>query len=411
MRTRAISIRQLSPADEEAWRDLAACSIEPNPFYEADFLVPACRHLRNAKHVVLLVAEEAGRFHACLPMRPINLRSILSSPMITSWRHRYGYLGTPLVAPERGVEALASILTTLRGASLWPRVVVLELFGDGGPIAAYLRRASDELGLTVHTLASGQRGVFRCRDGKPDALPVSSKSEWQKKARQWRRLCGDLGDPSVVDRAGGRDSAANFLAMEAASWKGKAGTALASRAGDAAFYREVTSRFGASGRLRQYSLETGGKALAMQTDLSASDGLFTWKIAYDERFASYAPGAQLLLRVYDLAKQDGLGWIDSCASVKDEHQLRLSAGRRPIDVIAIGGNGRTECLVTKLAIPLLTISSKLRVLSAATLQYKLIDASRSIGKALAEETAALVRQHPALFRTADKVLRHYGRVV
>lgn len=106
MHTRAIPIRSLSPADEEAWRDLAARSIEPNPFYEADFLVPGCRHLRNGKRIVLLVAEEAGRFHACLPVRPVNLRRILCPPMITSWRNSYGYLGTPLVAPERSVEAL-----------------------------------------------------------------------------------------------------------------------------------------------------------------------------------------------------------------------------------------------------------------------------------------------------------------
>ena len=127
MRTRTIPIRDLSSSDEEAWRDLAVRSVEPNPFYEVDFLVPACRYLRDGKRIVLLVAEDAARFHACVPVRRNNLPGILSPPVIASWRHLYGFLGTPLVAPERGVEALSCLLTTLRGTGPWPRVVVLEL--------------------------------------------------------------------------------------------------------------------------------------------------------------------------------------------------------------------------------------------------------------------------------------------
>src|ERR1035441_9764338 len=190
MRTRIITLRDLALPDEEAWRDLAERSVEPNPFYEADFLVPASRHLRNGKKAQLVVAEAAGRFHACLPVRSIGLRMIVSSPVITSWQHLYCYLGTPLVAPERAVEALSCILTTLLG-DLWPRAVVLELFGDDGPAASYLRRAAGELGLTVHAHASGERAVLRGPREKADRLPTSVRRERRAKARQWRRVCSD----------------------------------------------------------------------------------------------------------------------------------------------------------------------------------------------------------------------------
>ena len=395
MRARAISIRSLSSADEEAWRDLAERSIEPNPFYEADFLGPACRHLRNGKSIVLLVAEEAGCFHACLPVHPVSLRRILSPPMITSWRNAYGYLGTPLVGPERSVEALSILLITLRGTSLWPKVMVLELFGDDGPAASALQRAADELGLTVHVLTSGERAVLRDQDERPDALPARLKKERQAKARQWRRLCRDWGDPCVVDRAGSTDGPAKFLAMEASGWKGKAGTALVSRAGDAAFYREVTARFAASGRLCLYSLEAGGKTLALQTNLSVSGGLFGWRMAYDEQFARYGPGAQLEMRVFDLARQTGLRWIDSCAAVANEHQLRLSADRRPIATLAIAGSGRMESSILTLAVPALTVNGKLRGLSAKALRHKLAAALHLLGKAFFRMTSgsSLSRQH------------------
>ena len=147
-------------ATSEAWRDLAARSIEPNPFYEPDFLLSASRHLRNGNYVALLVAEDcgrqgrAGRFHACLPLR---LPGISRAPLVTSWRHLYDYLGTSLVAPSGPVQALICLLSALTGNRQWPRAAVLELFGNDGPIAVYLRQAADHLGLTLQAHAPGVR--------------------------------------------------------------------------------------------------------------------------------------------------------------------------------------------------------------------------------------------------------------
>lgn len=288
---------------------------------------------------MLLVAEDEGRFHACLPVRVTELRKNLPRAVVSSWWHPYCFLGTPLVAPERPVEALRSLLATLRGGGAGGKVVVLELFGDDGPVASYLRLAVEELRLCVRTHSSGERAVLRSGDRGSDALPANIKRERRAKARQWRRLCGDCGAPTVVDRAGDHDGATTFLAMEARGWKGKAGTALASRANHAAFYHEVTARFGAAGRLHLYSLEVGDKALAMQTNFCAGHALFDWKVAYDEQFAQYSPGTQLQLRVLDLARAENLHLVDSCADVGNDHQLRLLPGRRRIATLLIGGRG------------------------------------------------------------------------
>jgi CelD/BcsL family acetyltransferase involved in cellulose biosynthesis len=371
MLARSISILDLSATDERAWRDLAARSVEPNPFYEVDFLVPACRHLRGGKGVALLVAEESGRFHACLPVRPRRRIGADYLPLITSWRHPYGYLGTPLVAPERAVDALGCLVGTLRSGRPWPRVVVLELFGDWGPTAAYLRRAADQLGVTVYVHASGDRAILRCQDDGGASLPARVKRERQAKVRRWRRLSADRGEPAVVDRAAQSDSAERFLAMEASGWKGQSGTALLSRPKDAAFYREVTSRFAAAHRLRLYSLEVDAETLAMQTNLSADDCLFDWKVAYDERFSRYGPGTLLQLRVLDLARADGVQWIDTCAAVGDDHQLRLSGDGRRIATLAVAGRGEIEAAIVAPAVWIVSISGKLRGVTTRNLRFKL----------------------------------------
>ena len=377
---RTISIPNLSRSDEYAWRDLAERSVEPNPFYEADFLVPASRHLRKGKKAVLVVAEGAGCFHACLPVSAVGLGMAISPPVITSWQHLYGYLGIPLVAPERAVEALSCILVTLRGRGLWPRVVAFELFGDDGPVAFYLRRAAADLGLVVHAHASGERAAFRCRGEKEGRRPASVRGEWRAKARQWRRLCNELGDPAVVDRAENTDGPPKFLTIEAAGWKGKAGTALACRPGDAAFYEEVTARFAASGRLRLYSLEVAGGTMAMQTSLRADSALFHWKTAYDERFASYGPGAQLEFRIFDLAQQEGTRWIDSCSDVGNKHELRLFPDRRRIATLIISRNGRMDSLLLTLAVLNVKMNAKLRGLSPRTLRHGLARIYSSVRK-------------------------------
>ena len=375
---RFISIRGLSSSDEEAWRDLAVRSVEPNPFYEVDFLVPACRYLRGGKSVVLLVAEEEGRFHGCLPVRRINRAGINCALLITSWRHLYCFLGTPLVAPERGVEAMSCLLSALRGTGPWRRIVVLELFGDDGPIAGYLRSAAGRLGITVRAHAPGERAVLCFQEEDRRSLPASVTKQRRDKARQWRRLCRELGTPAIAERSLDGDATVNFLALEAAGWKGKAGTALASRHGDAAFYRELTSRFGASGRLRLYSLEAAGQTLAMSTNFRAGPGLFGWKTAYDERFARYAPGAQLQLRVRELVPDDGLRWFDSCAAVGDDHQLRLTPYRRRTATLVVGGGEWLEGPVLTLVVLVVKVSRNVRELSAKTLRRRLIALPRDI---------------------------------
>lgn len=392
LHSRTIPIRNISPADEYAWRNLAERAIEPNPFYEADFLVPASRNLRNGKRAMLLVAEEAGRFHACLPVPSVGLGIIPCFPVVTSWQHLYGYLGIPLVAPERSVEALECILASLRGRYPWPRVIAFELFGDDGPVASNLRDAAAGLGLTVHSATSGERPVFRCFGEQAGRPPANVRRQWRVKAKQWRRLCDDLGEPEVVDHAGDPGTPEIFLSLEAAGWKGKAGTALASRRGDATFYKEVAGRFAASGRLGLYTLEAAGRTLAMRTSIRTGNALFQWKTAYDERFANYGPGTQLELRIFDLVCNEGVQWIDSCSDADNKNCPRFYPDRRPIATLIISRNGEKNGLPLTLAVLHLNLDAKLRGLSPRTFRYRITQKYVSIRKAFHRRWAGLFRR-------------------
>jgi hypothetical protein len=92
MRTRTIFLPDLSSPHEEAWWPLAVRSSEPHLSHEADILVRACRSSENGKSVVLRVAQQAEHFHACLPVRVVNLPRTLPPRVTTFWRHLYGLL-------------------------------------------------------------------------------------------------------------------------------------------------------------------------------------------------------------------------------------------------------------------------------------------------------------------------------
>jgi hypothetical protein len=125
VRTRLTTLADLSERDVGAWRDLSARALEPNPFAEPDFVLPAAGRLGAGGEALLTVEDgsdltaETYRSHeratlVCRPdgsyfdgMRPHHRREL------RRLRRRLGRLiGAPLTtrpatpepaAPERAV--------------------------------------------------------------------------------------------------------------------------------------------------------------------------------------------------------------------------------------------------------------------------------------------------------------------
>ena len=136
MRHRLIMVRHISADDEHSWRDLGTRAIEPNPFCEPDCVIPAAIHQAYGAEIGLVVAEDQGRFMACVPFR-YTTRWKIPYPVVTSQVRRMPYLGTPLVDESAGVEAVATLLAGLteqrrvhRG-----RILHLEAIAADGPVA------------------------------------------------------------------------------------------------------------------------------------------------------------------------------------------------------------------------------------------------------------------------------------
>jgi len=82
--------------------------------------------------------------------------------------------------------------------------------------------------------------------------------------------------------------------LEAAAWKGKAGTAIMNRPDRLAFYRKLLTKAAGCGTLQLHFLKIEHKRIAVQITLVVHGKLYILKSGYDPRYAAYGPSLILL---------------------------------------------------------------------------------------------------------------------
>jgi CelD/BcsL family acetyltransferase involved in cellulose biosynthesis len=336
----------------ERWRDLERRALEPNPFFAPQMLLPAARHLAPPASLRLVVVERADTMLFLLPVVDATPRELVPIPVGTplrrlraaglrTWVHRYCFLATPLVDPEADPDAVWTEVLDGLGAVRPAPWLELPLLAADGPVGAALRRVCADR--PARHISLGERGFVRRRPENTYLRQWVTSKNRANLARRRRHLQRDLGgDVATVQRGHGRRDVEQFLRLESAGWKGRHGTALLCREGDASFVREMASEFSADGRFVLLSLEAGGRTVAQTTAIIAGAGLFGFKRAYDEGLAPSSPGTLLDVDLLDwFHRRHDLEWIDTSAEprVADRglYGDRLELGTT---VVGLGRGGR-----------------------------------------------------------------------
>ena len=312
-------VRAVSAAEAETWRDawldLVGRSVEPNVFIDPDFALPAARHLpsRRAPRFVMVWRSAGGPLIGLCPVVPAKVPWGFAS----AWFHELSTLGFPLLDRQDGAEALRALLRWARCAEPRASGLVIRSLPAEGPTAAVLAAAAEHLRLEVVTLDAWSRAVLRhpSDPGRAGLDAVSAKGA--KELRRQRRRLADGGPLATAGAPadGALDEALEtFLALEAAGWKGAAGTALLLAPGRADFARAAVTGLARRGLCRVENLAVAGSAVAMALVLRAGDAEFLWKIAHREDLARFSPGVQLVLELTEARRRDGsVSLVDSCA--------------------------------------------------------------------------------------------------
>jgi CelD/BcsL family acetyltransferase involved in cellulose biosynthesis len=295
------------------WRDLAARALEPNVFYHPDFALPAARAFGASVGALLVWSKSSPRLIGLFPARIERRYGVMAT--LTGWTHPYAPFGVPLVDRDEADAAIAAFFDHVAAEPRLPKLVMLPLIARDGAFAAVLARVLTRRGGASEAYGAHARALLAPRD-RPNYLDHLAGKKVKELRRQRRRL-EDTGALTHMAASGPAAAVAltDFMALEAAGWKGRAGGAARADAATESFMREAVTALAANGDARIDRLIHDGHPIAASITLRSGNSAWFWKIAYDEAFARGSPGVQLTLDLTrDLLADAALAQTDSCAT-------------------------------------------------------------------------------------------------
>ena len=319
------------------WAALVARASGDNLFFHPDFAIPAMRHL-DGEVTIATVRQANGRLAALAPFTRTRLGRV--APAARLWAHDYAPLGLPLVDRATLRPAVEALIEGLAPAGSGASLIVPDLPLDSAVARALVEASADR---PVDILDGHVRAVLKRAPGQPvDVRRMLSPRRRKEYARLMRRLheVGEVLVTAAIEPEEVRARFEDFMALEAAGWKGRRGSALLSRQATADFAREVVAARADAGSARVDSIDLGGRPIAAVVSFAVGATASTWKIAYDETWARFSPGAQLMLEVVGgLFSDPTITTIDSCATADHPMIDHLWLERLAIGTMVIGPPG------------------------------------------------------------------------
>ena len=226
---------------------------------------------------------------------------------------RRGAWRSPTNAHSPGFDLLAldaEALTALSTALFHDRVRNLALapLDASGPALPALSEAARASGYRTFVRPTSRAPYLRLADDLRVHESSLSRNLRHDVQRRLRRLC-EAGAVSVQlsDGSGGLDDLLlEGFRVEALSWKGRRGTAIASGDETTRFYAELARWAASVGWLRLAFLRLEGRAIAFQLDLELRSRYYSLKIGYDPEFERFSPGKLLAYMMVSRAVATGL---------------------------------------------------------------------------------------------------------
>jgi CelD/BcsL family acetyltransferase involved in cellulose biosynthesis len=300
------------------WRSLIADALEPNVFYDPAFALSAAPVFgTDAGAILVWSGDTARRLIGLFSVAIARRRYGIPLPVLSAWTHAYAPLGVALVARDAADAAIEAFLDHVGADLALPKILLLPFVPLEGPFATTLRRVIARRRGTIATFDRHARAQLRPGDARADYIERAIGAKRRKEMRrQSRRLAerapvtlATASEPEAIGRA-----LEDFLALEAAGWKGRRGTAVARHADLTQFLQHALRGLAAEGLARIDRLMWRDRAIAAAIVLRSADTGWFFKIAYDETVARASPGVQLALDMTTVLLADPtIARVDSCA--------------------------------------------------------------------------------------------------
>lgn len=327
------------------WDVLARDASTPNPFFESWYLLPALRRFDPAGTIRIARLERGGELIGLMPLAPSWRYGRWPLPHLANWLHPNCFLGAPLVA--RGSEpsfwrALLAWADANAGPSLFLHLALQPL--DNG-LTGSLYAIGAEQGRRIALVHREERALLCSRLAPDDYLRRAVPGKKRKEYRRQQTRLSELG-ALEFHREDGIERIASwveqFLKLEAEGWKGRSGSALACAPQTELLFREAMNDAAHRGLLERLSFTLDGQPIAMLANFLTAPGAFSFKTAFDERYARFSPGVLLQLENLAMLEREEIAWCDSCAAADHPMIDSLWMERRSIGRISIAIGGTTR---------------------------------------------------------------------
>ncbi|MCB1476709.1 MAG: GNAT family N-acetyltransferase [Rhodobiaceae bacterium] len=345
--------RIIGPADARslvpAWRELALKAMEPNVFYEPDFVLAAEPAFAAPGRLQFLTINRGESLVFLLPFRTVGAGAMM---IAEAFRHPYATTTAPLVAASDARQALHLWLS---GGAAQIRVSGwrLQEMPQDGALWQAMMEATAATGAGLSILSEHRRALLAPREPDRTYLADALSSKARKELARQRRRLAEEGEPAnlVLDGADAAGGFEAFLELEAKGWKGRAGTAMLMHEDAVRFGRQAIGALAGRGQVRIDQILVAGKPVAITVMLLGGGASWLWKVAYDEDFAKFSPAVQLISGMTgELAANRPGVRLDSCA-IPDHPMIdRLWRERLDIADVAIGLPGRNAGFAAALAL-------------------------------------------------------------
>jgi CelD/BcsL family acetyltransferase involved in cellulose biosynthesis len=200
---------------------------------------------------------------------------------------------------------------------------------EGRPVVLQRIAADGALTHAFKTAARGRGQLLQFNASGAPFVPIASSwdqyfqslsSRRRQDYRRARRGLERLGKIEVEIRVPDADAVeagmTEAMQVEAASWKGREGSALLTNPRLSGFFLQLAARLAGLGQLRLCFLRLNGAAIAMQVAAVHGGRWWVLKIGYDERWADHSPGIQLMWDVLREAFERGLTSFEMLGSAE-----------------------------------------------------------------------------------------------
>jgi CelD/BcsL family acetyltransferase involved in cellulose biosynthesis len=323
---------------------LAARTVESNIFFNPRFLAPAMPRLEDREVRLAVIRdgdEEKNRLRLLVPFSVERPAVPLGITVMRTWANPFGPLGTPLLDRDDPAGVVEDFFSMLARPHLkLPKVFVLPDMRLDGPVASVISSVAEARGLTLVTTNRVERPFLESDLDGEEYLKASLRSHHLREFRRLRRRLAEQGKlehhvARTMDEV--RLGLEAFLTLEAAGWKGRKRTAMATDRYRAAFAREAINGLAELDLCRIHSLTLDGRTIACLIVFVEAGVGYTWKTAYDETLSAYSPGTLLMLDVTAQHLDDpNIDSTDSCAVPDHVVMSRIWTERKPIGTMVVG---------------------------------------------------------------------------